>query len=160
MSLELIPLLGNYLVKHTYLKVEDRQVIADICNNLVISDQTEMVNDYFRNQVQIEAGVAYLMIRYSSVLRRLQFKLNEHKAEAIIELGNKTEDGYKWTKQAKEERLMAVDATYVSQLELVSEYEGLVNALKYLHTIVFERHKKLEQLSNNYRQEIKSDKHL
>ena len=153
-----ISLLETAICDHPFLKVEDRNVVVSICNKIRISDDPGSINVYFREQVDAESAITYLLNRYISLIEKLNQLMNKHRAEVFLGLGDKTEEGYKWTKQSKEERLIATDSKYLSQLDQMNKAENLINLLKGLNTIVFNRDRKLEQLSINYRREFEADK--
>lgn len=157
--MDLIKLLEQTLVKHSRLKIEDRKVVKEILDHIRISEKEELINEHIRTQVQAEAGIVYLSYRYQNILRRLDRNNEEYRAGVSYTIGSVDDEGHKWTKQGKEETLIATDAKYLGRLERIDEMQSLCNLLRGLSTIVFNRDRKLEQLSVNYRVEAKADRH-
>ena len=155
-----ITLLENEIKLHPHLKIEDHQVVSKVCNYIRISSTEELgiINEALRDQVEIEAACVYLTSKYGRLLNKLEQRLDEHKAGKSVELGSKDDEGLKWTKQAKEQWLLAMDAQYATQTEVISKCHTLITMLRGLSTIVFNRDRKLEQLSVNYRKDLEFDR--
>lgn len=157
-SVDGISLLENLILSSPALKAEDQAVIKHVCLNLRIEQEHGFINDYFRRQVEIEATAVYLTGKYNALLERWRRIIGQHKADKFMELGSKNDDGYKWTKEAKEQWLLSTDARYTVLSEQAQEAERLLYILRDLSNVVFTRDKKLEQLSINYRRESEADK--
>jgi len=153
-----ILLLQRFISNHPYLKVEDSSVVQRICEGLTITDNTGYINEHFRQQVEMEASVVYLANKYVVLVSKLQEILINHKAGKFIELGDKTDEGYKWTLKGKEVWLRGTDLEFLMHCENLIKAEQLLDVLKDLRSIVFNRDRKLEQVSNNYRKEVEIDK--
>jgi len=150
--------LEQAICSHSLLKATDDAVVKKVCSFIRIDESPGLINDYIRQQVEAEASMVYLTNKYESLHRRMTQRSNERKAGRFLELGEKNDEGYKWTVQAKEKWILATDAKYQLQLENIAELDGLVSMLRGLSAIVFRRDSKLEQLSINYRQEMRTDK--
>ncbi len=157
MAVDCIALLSNAIRRHPHLKVEDHPVVEKVTSLLYTSDEIGLINDYFRMQIEAEAGATYLVGRYISLVTKLKEMLREHRAGKLLMLGERNDDGYKWTAKGKEEWLLATDAPYATQLEQIAKVDNLLNLLKGLKEIVFGRNDKLEQLSINYRRDTLID---
>ncbi len=156
--MHLIDLLQGIICKHKFLKVEDRNVVTNICQCLRITDNTGLINQYLMQQIDMEAGVVYLTNKYGILVSKLQDKLYDYKADKFVVLGDKTDEGYKWTKQGKEDWLRSTDSEFLAKRGTLVSVEQLLGVLKDLSTIVFRRTLKLEQLAINYRRETEADK--
>jgi len=153
-----ISLLEKEIRAHPYLKIEDHQVVHNTCNALRISEDPGLINEYFRGQIEAEASMIYLVGRYSSLVTRLKDKLNERRAGKAFELGSRDDEGLKWSKQDKEQWILATDPKYATQLDMLHDMEALLKLMYGLRDVVFGRDRKLEQLSINYRREMEADK--
>lgn len=156
--MDLIQYLADLLVQHPNLKAEDEAVVSRICEILRLEDNEGMINIYISSQVEAEAGAIYLVGRYRDIWLKLATRLNEERAEKRLDLGDRDEDGRRWTKQSREDWLLANDAKYVIQLENVTRAEQLVKLLEGLSNIVFGRQDKLRDLAANYRRELRTDR--
>ena len=158
MSVDCIARLENAIREHVHLKVEDHEVVSKVAGFLYTSDEPGKINDYFRGQIEAEAGATYLVGRYTSLVNKLRERVREHRAGKFVELGERNDEGYKWTAKGKEDFLLGTDAQYATQMETVAKVENLLSLLKGLREIVFARNDKLEQLSINYRREMEIDR--
>lgn len=152
-----IALLRDHILLSKGLKEEDRKVIHDVCEKLRIMEDPGMINEYFRLQVENEATMVYLIARYGEQMDRMRDVLSKHRADVSVDMGSKDEEGYKRTKSAKENWLLATDPRYLALLDLVGVSERLFFTLKNLSDVVMRRDGKLEQLSINYRREQETD---
>ena len=150
-------LLRDLLLSCKAIKDEDRSIVSNLCETLRIDQDYGFLNDYFRMQVQIEATQIYLLGKYNLLLDRWESLIDKHKAEKAFELGDRNQEGYKWTKESKEQWLLNSDARYILLREQAQEVKRFLGILKDLYTIVFTRANKLEQLSINYRREMRAD---
>lgn len=156
-KLNLIALLQDYVLDHVYLKAEDHAVVRQICGSLGLGE-AGLINDYLKEQVEAEAGMVYLQCKYEKLRDKLREKFGEYEAGKSIELGDKTDEGYKWTKDSRSRWLLATDAQYAEKKDVVRKAERLLTLIRGLGTIVFDRPDKLEQLAINYRRESEADR--
>jgi len=153
-----IALLARQLVSNDNLKVDDREVVLNICELLRLKEESGLINTYLCQQVEAEAASTYLVCRYELQVTRYRHVIDEYRAGKYVELGDRNDEGLKWSKQGREQWLLAMDLEYPTKLEQLQNMESLLSALKGLQSIVFGRDRKLEQLSVNYRRELRSDK--
>lgn len=153
-----ITLLEQLILANESLKVEDHSVITNVCTGIRISSEAGDINEYFRRQVELEASVVYLSSKYGALLDRWRRLLDKHKAIQSVELGARNTEGLKWSKGSKEEWFLSMDPKYVVLKDQMHTVEKLFFTIRDLYTIVFDRNKKLEQLSINYRRETEIDK--
>lgn len=154
---DLVSLLENLIVSDQHLKSEDKSVVQKICRLLRI-EHPELINDYHRQQVEAEAGIVYLKARYDSLAEKMREKIEQHKAGQFVVLGDRNDEGLKWTKASKEQWLLGTDAQYVVFLRIYKEKERLAGIMRELANVVFGRDRKLEQLSINLRREAEADR--
>ncbi len=157
MEVDGISLLENHIRSHPYLKVEDQAVVSKVCLQIRLSEDPGLINSYLREQVEVEASVIYLVGRYSGLVSKLEKRLKESRAGFVFEMGDRSDSGFKINKADKEDTLLATNAKYALQVEILSDMGDLLNVLRGLSTIVFKRDFKLEQLSVNYRIEMRVD---
>ncbi len=153
-----ISLLADHILAHAYLKEIDRAVIRNLCSSLALREELGAVNQSIIQQVELEAAVAYLVSKYSGLCDAVQRGIDDLRTGRLVELGSRDDAGLRWTANSKEQWLRENSPPYVIQSQVLRECEALVSALKSLHAIVFGRDRKLEQLSNNYRREILTDR--
>lgn len=154
---DLVSLLEGLILSHPNLKVEDRAVVSRLCFLIRIED-TGDINEYYRLQVQAEAGAVYLKGRYDAISARLRKSLDNHRAGRSVELGSRDDEGLRWTKLSQEQWLLGTDPKYVVLNEMFREAERLHSLIKGLSDIVINRNGKLEQLAINYRREVEVDR--
>ena len=153
-----VSLLEGLLLSSKALKQEDNPVISGVCSMLRIEQDHGFINDYFKQQVNLEATAVYLTSKYGALVDRWNRLIDRHKADRCMELGGRNDDGLRWTKEAKEQWLLNTDAKYVVFMDQQQEAERLLCTIRDLATIIFSRDKKLEQLSINYRRESEIDR--
>jgi len=130
--------------------------VATIFSKLPIRE-SGFVDDMIREQVELEAGASYLLGKYKDEKKKLEDEFSEYYAGKSVSLGARNEEDLKWSKRGKEEFLLASDIGYVQQRQELRLHESLLSLLYELRDIVHRRHDKLEQISNNYRREMKDD---
>lgn len=151
-------LLENLIVSHPHLKQEDHAVISKVCRLLEIQEEHVLINEYHRRQVELEATAVYLTGKYTALVKRFESVFNKHRAGKSVELGERNDEGLKWTRIAKENWLLGTDARYIALVDTLAEAQRLLMMLKGLSDVIFARDNKLEQLSINYRRETEADK--
>lgn len=153
-----IELLKNLVLSKKHLKEEDKPLIVQLCEKLRILADVRDINEYFRQQVEVEAGMVYLVGRYTMIVDKFKDVVESHKAGKSVELGERNDEGLKWTKAGKEQWLLGTDARYVALLGTLKEAERLLDLLRELSKVAFRRQDKLEQITINTRREIEADK--
>lgn len=154
--MDLIQLLEQQIISHPHLKEEDKAVVTQLCEFIRIDTEAD-INEYFKLQVEAEAGVVYLKGKYSRLLNKFASIVEKHRSGKSVELGSRDPEGYKWNKASKHEWLTGTDARYAALVSTHKDVEVLSSIIKDLAQIVFNRDRKLEQLSNNYRREMQVD---
>lgn len=150
-------LLDQLIRQQSSLKVEDHDVVKSLCTDLALQEETGYINSYICKQPDLEATALYLYGKYSTLYEKLKASVAEHRADHALKLGSKDDEGLKWTKQSKEEWLLATDVKYVERLERLRKVESLYMLIKGLYNITLNRDEKLQHLSNNYRRELKGN---
>lgn len=152
-----ISLLRDLILQHDLLKVEDRSAVIRLFDLLVIRVDPALVNEYFSQQVEAEALACYLQNRYAKLVDTLDELLTKQRADSYVVQGDRNDQGLKWTKETREYWLLGTNAHYNVRVEQLNQARRLQSLIKDVTTIVFKRHDKLEQLSNNYRRETSID---
>ena len=152
-----LELLDHLIREHPSLKVEDHSIVNTLCTNLALQEDHGLINKYICNQPDNEAMALYLLGKYESWFNVLKASVLEHRAGSALSLGSKDQEGFKWTKQSKEEWLLATDATYIGKVDRLRIAENLYSLIKGLYGITLNRDEKLQHLSNNYRRELRGN---
>lgn len=152
-TVDLIGLLEQQLITHSLLKEQDALVVQRICAQLRIPDQGG-VDPIIRDSVQLEAGCVYLTGKYQELADKLEEIAEDRKAKKYIELSASDEHD---TKTERDYWIRTFDAEYRMSRTNAAKAAALLKQLKGLSLIVFDRMKKLEQLSINFRREMQAD---
>ncbi|MCG8434624.1 MAG: hypothetical protein MJA83_11385 [Gammaproteobacteria bacterium] len=150
-------LLDQLIRQHNSLKIDDHKVVQDLCEKLALQEEHGFINSYICEQPSLEAQALYLLGRYEALYNRLKAIVAEYRADKTLTLGSKDDEGFKWTKQSKEEWLLATDTKYLEKVERLRNVENLYTLIKGLYQITISRDDKLQHLSNNYRRELKGN---
>jgi hypothetical protein len=146
------------ILQNPGLDAEDRIVVKDVVYKSKLDlTSFEDVNDKIKGQVEIEAGIAYLLGKYRDQLTDLRYDLDEEESTAILEVPKKNEQGYK-TSTRELKAYQSVNPEVAVKRRRVSAAESLYATFEALWKIVFARNDKLRELSINYRRDQESDK--
>ncbi len=151
-----VKLLESLILSNPYLKMQDHSVVVSICDKLPIEEGSGYINEYLRLQINAEAGAVYLTGKYLNIVAILEDKRDEVEAEVFVGLGDKSEAGYKLTRENKKSTLL-FNPDFLALREHLRGMRSLVMLLERLSMVVFRRQPKLEQLSVNYRRETEAD---
>lgn len=145
------------LAKNEFLAPEDRSVVKDVVYALILDTETvEDVNEKLKGQVRLEADMVYLMGVYRDLKNEFTYELEEEEGHVLLDTPRRNDDGYKTS--AKELKAHSVTNPEVAvKRRRLASVTSLYESLQLLWKIVFARNEKLEQLSVNYRKELKAD---
>lgn len=150
-------LLEGFILSNAALKAEDFDAVKKLILLIRLVDDPTTINQVLASQQEAEALAIYLKNRYTSILAKYDMHVSSYKAQKLMELGGKSPDGYKLAKTDKENYLLSYDARYVALLESRKPMQSLLDVLSDLFESATKRDRKVEQLSNNYRQEVRVD---
>jgi len=140
-----------------FLESEDRPVIKEVVYRLELDlHGFEDVNQKIQKQIEIEADMVYLLSKYRNVAAESKFDLEEEQAGVFLDSPRINNGGYKATaNELKAYQLTHPDVAVKRRRNQAAQ--ALYETLQEISMIVFGRNKKLNELSVNYRQELKAD---
>jgi hypothetical protein len=133
----------------------DRELAISIVKRMSVAGD---VNSRFKQQPDLEAGMVYLVPKYSKALKGFERERKRILDEETNRAGEEEHRGLQ-AKRTKEVRKAYVESLpeVVALNEDMADLAVLVDTLDRMYRMVFNRTTKLEHLSNNYRAELKSE---
>jgi N-acetylglutamate synthase/N-acetylornithine aminotransferase len=154
MEITIFEQLTLQIVSSKVFDSKDRASVKKITNSLALdsAETTNDINYHWKNQVELEATIIYLLGKYGDILQETENQLLELETELSLSM-EKDSDGKKY----KLETLLSANPTVQTVRRDRDVIKNLCRDLSGLSKVVFGRNQKLENLSIHYRREQLAD---
>lgn len=138
----------------------DRPVLKSVITKISISTNElnlESINDLWADQIDLEARMLYLIGKYSHLEDKASEIVDTIEGSYLLQLPDKMPDTNR--RINKEDRMAMLRNEEEVRFERykIIDIRALVRDLSNLHRLVIGRNQKLENISVNYRRELKAD---
>jgi len=135
---------------------DDISVIKNIASKLDIEfSSLSTLNDLISDQIKLESDIIYLISKYSRIHDSVNISLEEMRG--IMQMHMPSEFGGRKVTKELSEAIMLSDQNYLKLKREVLKWDNLCRTLQTIQRMIFNRDRKLEIISNNYRKEMKFD---